>query len=94
MITLDILCARFTALVLESRPKLRAQRRPIVASMEALLDLLGVTAESRAVLLTDEVRTHAHGLATHTPITIPQLDLSLLDDESRRLARRALRACG
>ena len=88
------LCVRFTALVLESRPKLRAQRKPTVASMEALLDLLGVTAESRAVLLTDEVRTHAHGLATHTPITIPQLDLSLLDDESRRLARRALRACG
>ena len=88
------LCVRFTALVLESRPELRAPRKPTVASIEALLDTLGVTAESRAVLLTDEVRAHARGLVTHTPIAIPRLDLSLLDEESRRLARRALRACG
>ena len=88
------LCACFTALVLESLPILRAPRKPAEGSMEALLDLLGVTSASRAVLLTDEVRAHARGLATHTPIALPRLDLSLLDEESRRLARRALRACG
>lgn len=88
------LCARFTALALESTPRLRAPRKPTLESMEALMDTLGVTAKSRAVLLTDEVKAHARGLATCTPIALPRLDLSLLDEESRRLARRALRACG
>lgn len=88
------LCARFTALALEARPLLRAPRKPTEANMEALLDLLGVSAESRAVLLTDEVRAHARGLMLTSPIKVPRLDLSLLDAESQRLARQALRACG
>lgn len=88
------LCARFTALALESRPVLRPPRKPTEASMEALLDLLGVTAAARAVLLTDEVRAHARGLMRRIKIEVPRLDLSLLDPESQHLARQAIRACG
>jgi hypothetical protein len=88
------LCARFTALALDCEPVLRPPRPPNEASMEALLDLLEVSAATRAVLLTDDVRAHARSVMTPRPLGVPALDLSLLDSESQCLARQALRACG
>jgi hypothetical protein len=88
------LCARFTALALDCEPVLRPPRPPNEASMEVLLDLLEVSAATRAVLLTDDVRAHARSVMTPRPLGVPALDLSLLDSESQCLARQALRACG
>lgn len=86
-------CVRFTALVMLEPPCLRPPRDPTEANAEELLARLGLSEPASAILFGPEVRAHLHHLERRSPAPLPTLDLTLLDECSRRLVCEVVEAC-
>lgn len=80
------LCARFTSLIMSTLPRLHARREPTAANVRALFERLELSPHACDVLWSPEVRAHVRKLSEPPRVRLPRMNLSMLDNEARRLA--------